>query len=123
MFISTWFGYILVIQVLIFRHNKSGRERQYTPNLNIEQDLFLFEKYKLQVIVWYHGENIQTSHYTVMSKGKTRSVHLSDDTVGLHPIQFESYLNDRMAPYLLFYSKQSSNTSNTLHDSNIYILI
>ena len=108
----------MVIQVLIFRHNKSGRERQYTPNLNIEPDLFLFEKYKLQVIVWHHGENIQTSHYTVMSKGKTRSVHLSE--VGLHPIQFESYLNDRMAPYLLCYCKQSTNTSNTLRDSNIY---
>ena len=59
---------VLAIQLLIFTHDEFGRQRKFSPDLVIDQEITCIDKYKLKAIIWHHGTEIQSGHYTVMIK-------------------------------------------------------
>ena len=104
---------VLAIQLIIFTHDDFGNERKLFPDLVINQEITCIDKYKLKAIIWHHGTEIQSGHYTAMIKQSNNQwIHISDDKTHNNPVKFSCSRNDTMVPYICFYTKDDSNVRN-----------
>ena len=104
---------VLAIQLLIFTHDEFGRQRKFSPDLVIDQEITCIDKYKLKAIIWHHGTEIQSGHYTVMIKQSNNQwIHISDANTHDYPVKFSCSKNDTMVPYICFYTKDDTDVSN-----------
>ena len=98
---------IVIIHLLIFTYDAHGNRRKIFPNFIISQHL---DQYSLQSIIWHHGDNLDSGHYTSMVKHNHRWHHISDTDLDMYPVKFLCERSDEnsqnpMVPYLLFYVK------------------
>ena len=113
--ILSGFKDILVIQLKIFSHDEFGQQRKFFPDLFIDESITQFAQYKLKGIIWHHGNSIQSGHYTAMIKQRNGQwIHISDTIIDetCYPIKFHCTRDDKMVPYILFYTKDETNVSN-----------
>ena len=56
---------ILIGQLAIFRYDPmNNRSRELIPNLMIDDTVTLFVKLSIHGIIWHHGPNVSSGHYT-----------------------------------------------------------
>ena len=95
-------GEILIIQLIIYKFDNYGRRKLF-PNLVIDQEL---DQYRLQGVIWHHGQNIDAGHYTSMVKHNGCMYHLSDaEQINKYDVRYYCTPDMNMVPYLLFYAK------------------
>ena len=102
---------IIALQLSIFSYDQYGNSWKKSPSIEIEKDISVFEDYSLQGIIWHHGENLNSGHYTATVKHNENWYHISDNKVS-YDVKFSCNAGDDMVPYLLFYSKNISGLSN-----------
>ena len=57
-------------------------DESFFPNLIIDQEITIRNHYKLKAIIWHHGQNLNSGHYTAMVKQRDQSwIHISDTKV------------------------------------------
>merc|ERR1712226_1699637 len=82
-----------------------GRRKLF-PNLVVEEHL---DNYTLQAIIWHHGFNMDSGHYTSMIRHNGNMYHLSDaQNVNCYDVRYGCTSNDYMVPYMLFYTKNDA---------------
>ena len=96
---------LLIIQLKIF---DAGLNKMF-PALHVDQDIALFETFELKGIIYHHGNNLRSGHYTSMIKNSGQWLHISDSDFHSYPIKFGCKLREASVPYLLFYVKVSNN--------------
>ena len=99
---------VLIIQLIIYRSD--ANRRKIFPNFVIDQHL---DRYSLQGVIWHHGSNMDSGHYTCMVKHNDTMYHLSDaEQVNSYEVRYHSSSHEHMVPYLLFYLKNDTDLSN-----------
>ena len=104
---------VLIVQLLIFTYDSNpnshsfGHKRKIFPNLIVNQEI---DQYSLQGIIWHHGSNVDSGHYTSMIKHNDTFYHISDaDELNNYPVdKFHCTSDDQSVPYLLFYTKNNT---------------
>ncbi len=102
---------VLIVQLLIFTYDSDplsvsyGHRRKIFPNLIVDPQI---DQYSLQGIIWHHGSNVDSGHYTSMIKHNTNWYHISDDNLNSYEPKFQCTSNEQSVPYLLFYTKNNT---------------
>ena len=96
---------VLIIQLIIFRYI-GGTTKKVIPSVIIDNEIRVFDDLTLQGIIWHHGYNANTGHYTSSVIADYRWFSISDTDV--HEGQrFHFSLNNYTVPYILVYKKRN----------------
>lgn len=99
--------------MLIFTHDEFGIQRKFFPDLIIDQEITCIDQYILKAIIWHHGEDVQSGHYTVMIKQiNDQWIHISDANTNHYSVKFSCSRDDTMVPYLCFYTENETSVNN-----------
>ena len=103
----TEMGDIMILQLKIYTADVYGQRSKIFPNILIDQEITRYECFKLQGIIWHHGDNWDSGHYT--ADVKVDDVWYStNDTVINEGATFECNSNSTISPYIIVYKKRNN---------------
>ena len=95
---------VLIVQLLIFTYDSNPNSVTYGHKRKIFFQQI--DQYSLQGIIWHHGSNVDSGHYTSMIKHNDTFYHISDaENLNSYDVKFHCTSDDQSVPYLLFYTK------------------
>ena len=99
--------FMIIILKIFLQDTVTGRTRlKIFPDVIIDPELHVFDKFELQGIIWHHGPSYDSGHYTSNVKSNGIWYHTNDTAI----TQKEMFRTvGEQVPYIVIYQKRNCN--------------
>ena len=99
-------GDFIIIHLKIYNYDDYGRKFKLFPHINIDDEIFRFDHFDLQGVIWHHGNSFNGGHYTCQVKVNEIWYNADDHKISEKSPTLEVIPDNYNAPYIIVYKRR-----------------